>query len=187
MYNSLFGYALKNIKGNIIFSIALFVALSQSLTIIFMYSVVWRYEIVLNNTAVFFKSMSVYSFFIYAVIAIAVMSFISSLYIFAGSSRIFSTLRIFGARRNELLKLTVIQSVLYALGALKISIIEIIILYIRYREYITSLINSGEIFQCFKLLVFSNLIFVFIFIITFSVSGYLFLMKDPYENMRSTL
>lgn len=187
MYNSLLAYALKNIKGNLIFSIALFLSLSQALTIIFIYTIVWRYEVLLNDTALFFKSMSIYSFFIYAVIMIIATSFISNLYIFSGSNRMFSTLRIFGARRNEILKLSVLQGVVYAVGGLKISIIEIIILYVRYREYIKSVINSNEIFECLKLFVFSNLIFIFIFIIVFVISGYLFLLKDPYKNMRSTL
>ena len=49
MYNSTIGYASKLIKGSIVFSIVIFIAMSQLMAITSIFSLVWKYEILLND------------------------------------------------------------------------------------------------------------------------------------------
>lgn len=187
MYNSIFGYALKLVKGSIVFSVVLLIAISQTMVITSIYMLVWRYEVVLSDAVSFFKSFSVYSFFISVLIIVITLSLISCFYIFSKNSRMFSTLRIFGATKTALIKLSIIQNAIYSFSSVIVSFITMIILYVRYRDYILKTVEEPQFFAAAFMFLFSNIALALCFILISFISVSILLKKDPYEDLRGTL
>lgn len=187
MYNSTIGYASKLIKGSITFSIVIFIAMSQLMVIGSMFSLVWKYEILLNENIPFFREFYIYTLFGILIIIEILFSIIISSYIFAKNGRMFSTLRIFGATKLAVRKLSILISLLYPLISFGICIIEIVILYLRYSSYILSLIEFSDIINSAFLIIFTNIILIIIYIIGAFISNSILLNKDPYDDLRGTI
>ncbi|WP_157153750.1 hypothetical protein [Brachyspira murdochii] len=187
MYNSTIGYASKLIKGSMVFSIVIFISLSQIMTITSIFSLVWKYEILLNENIPFFREFSIYSLFIGIFIVGVLYSAITSSYIFSKNSRMFSTLRIFGATKLAIKKLAMLISLLYPLISFGICIIEIGILYLRYSSYILTLIEFADVINGAYMMLLANAVLIIAFMIGAFISNSILLHKDPYEDLRGTL
>ena len=187
MYNSTIGYASKLIKGSIVFSVVIFISLSQLMAVASIFSLVWKYEILLNENIPFFREFSVYALFIGLFIIGVLYSSICSLYIFSKNSRMFSTLRIFGATKLAIKKLAMLISLLYPLISLGICIIEIGILYLRYSSYILTLIEFADVISGAYMILIANAVLIIAFMIGAFISNSILLSKDPYEDLRGTL
>ena len=112
MYNSTIGYASKLIKGSIVFSIIIFISLSQLMTVTSIFSLVWKYEILLNENIPFFRIF--YICFIYRYIYNRYTIFFNiKLVLSSLKTTMFSTLRIFGATKLAIRKLAILISLLY--------------------------------------------------------------------------
>lgn len=188
MYNSVIGYAFKIIKGNMFFSIVMFIIVSQLMVINSIFSLVWKYEILIQSELVsFFRQFSIYSLFIFIAILSLLLASVSSVYIFSKNSRMFSTLRIFGATKLAVRKLYTILSFLYTLISFFICIIEIVILYIRYSAPILERIEMSDVFSGAFLILCSNVILILIFMFGAFVTNSILLKRNPYEDLRGTL
>ena len=187
MYNSTIGYASKLIKGSIIFSIIIFISLSQLMTVTSIFSLVWKYEILLNENIPFFREFSIYALFIAILIIGILYSAISSSYIFSKNSRMFSTLRIFGATKLAIRKLSILISLLYILISFLICMIEILILYLRYSSYILTLIEVSDVINGAYIIILANAVLIIGFMRGAFISNSILLQKDPYEDLRGTL
>ena len=187
MYNSTIGYASKLIKGSIVFSLIIFIALSQLMTIASIFSLMWKYEILLNDNIPFFREFSIYALLIVLLIIGVLFSVISSSYIFSKNNRMFSTLRIFGATKLAIKKLAVLISLLYPTISFIICVIEMSILYLRYRSYILTLIEVSDVINGAFVVLCANVVLMVGFMIGAFVSNSVLLYKDPYEDLRGTL
>lgn len=187
MYNSTIGYASKLIKGSIVFSIIIFISLSQLMTITSIFSLVWKYEILLNEHIPFFREFSIYALFIAILIIGVLYSSISSSYIFSKNSRMFSTLRIFGATKIAIRKLAILISLLYPLVSFLICIIEMLILYLRYQSYILTLVEISDVINGAYIVLLANAFLTIGFMIGAFISNSILLNKDPYKDLRGTL
>ncbi|MEI0476573.1 hypothetical protein [Brachyspira pulli] len=187
MYNSTIGYASKLIKGSIVFSIVIFISLSQLMAIVSIFSLVWKYEILLNESIPFFREFSIYALFIGIFIIGVLYSAISSAYIFSKNNRMFSTLRIFGATKLAIKKLAMLISFLYPLISFGICIIEMGILYLRYSSYILTLIEFADVINGAYMILIANAVLIVGFMIGAFISNSILLHKDPYEDLRGTL
>lgn len=187
MYNSTIGYASKLIRGSIVFSIVIFIAMSQIMTIASIFSLVWKYEILLNENIPFFREFSIYALLIVLLIVGVLFSVISSSYIFSKNNRMFSTLRIFGATKLAIRKLSMLISLLYPTISFIICIIEIGILYLRYRSYILTLIEVSDVINGAFVMLCANVVLIVGFMIGAFISNSVLLHKDPYEDLRGTL
>ena len=187
MYNSIVGYALKIIKGNILFSIIIFIAMSQLMTITSIFALMWKYEILLNENIPFFRAFSIYSLLIVLFIVVLLIAIVTIIYIFSKNSRMFSTLRIFGATKLSLKRLSLALSFLYPLISYIISSLEIIIIYIRYRSYILTIINTTEVLNNAFTIFCANVILFLIFMFGAFITNTVLLKRDPYEDLRGTL
>jgi predicted lysophospholipase L1 biosynthesis ABC-type transport system permease subunit len=161
--------------------------LSQTIAISSIYSIVWKYEININDYASFFKNASIYSFFIAMLIITIATALSVSLYIFSENGRMFATLRIFGARKRELLKLIALQMVIYSVISAIISFIELTILYLRYRPFLQSVSSNLNFLESLKNIYPTNIIIIIIFIGIATISSSILIQKDPYQNLRGTL
>ena len=65
MYNSVIGYAFKIIKGNMFFSVIMFIIISQLMVVNSIFSLVWKYEILIQQEINFFRQFSIYSLYIF--------------------------------------------------------------------------------------------------------------------------
>ena len=187
MYNSTIGYASKLIKGSIVFSIIIFIALSQLMTIASIFSLMWKYEILLNDNIPFFREFSIYALLIVLLIIGVLFSVISSSYIFSKNNRMFSTLRIFGATKLAIKKLAMLISLLYPTISFIICAIEMSILYLRYRSYILTLIEVSDVINGAFVVLCANVVLIVGFMIGAFISNSILLHKDPYEDLRGTL
>ncbi|WP_297203472.1 hypothetical protein [uncultured Brachyspira sp.] len=187
MYNSTIGYASKLIKGSIVFSIVIFIAMSQLMAITSIFSLVWKYEILLNDNIPFFREFSIYALLIILLIIGVLFSVICSLYIFSKNNRMFSTLRIFGATKLAIKKLAMLISLLYPIISFIICIIEMGILYLRYRSYILTLIEVSDVINGAFVVLCANVVLIVGFMIGAFISNSILLHKDPYEDLRGTL
>ena len=188
MYNSMLGYASKLVKGNTLFSIIMFIVISQLMVINSIFSLVWKYEILLNeNYAPFFRELSIYSIFIFVGIASLLFAMIVSIYLFAKNRRMFSTLRIFGATKLSIKKLFTIISLLYISISFVICIIEVTILYIRYNQFIKTIISTYDIINGIFIVFCFNIALMAIFMLGSTIINNILLRKDPYEDLRGTL
>lgn len=187
MYNSTIGYASKLIKGSIVFSIVIFIAMSQLMAITSIFSLVWKYEILLNDNIPFFREFSIYALLIILLIIGVLFSVICSSYIFSKNNRMFSTLRIFGATKLAIKKLAMLISLLYPIISFIICIIEMGILYLRYRSYILTLIEVSDVINGAFVVLCANVVLIVGFMIGAFISNSILLHKDPYEDLRGTL
>ncbi|KLI53020.1 hypothetical protein SZ43_06950 [Brachyspira hyodysenteriae] len=187
MYNSTIGYASKLIKGSIVFSIIIFISLSQLMAVTSIFSLAWKYEILLNENIPFFREFSIYALFIGILIIGVLYSAISSSYIFSKNSRMFSTLRIFGATKLAIRKLAILISLLYPLVSFLICIIEMLILYLRYSSYILTLIEFSDVINGAYVVLLANAALIIGFMIGAFISNSILLHKDPYDDLRGTL
>ena len=188
MYNSVIGYAFKIIKGNMFFSAIMFIIISQLMVINSIFSLVWKYEILIQSELVsFFRIFSIYSLFIFIFIAAFLLAAIISVYIFSKNSRMFSTLRIFGSTKLAVRKLYTILSLLYALISFLICVIEIAILYIRYNKAILEIIEMPDIFSGAFLIFCANIVLILIFMFGAFIINSILLKRNPYEDLRGTL
>ena len=99
----------------------------------------------------------------------------------------FSTLRIFGATKLSLKRLSLALSFLYPLISYIISSLEIIIIYIRYRSYILTIINTSEVLNNAFTIFCANVILFLIFMFGAFITNTVLLNRDPYEDLRGTL
>lgn len=188
MYNSIVGYGSKIVKGNLFFSIIMFIAVSQLMVINSIFSIVWKYEILIQKELVpFFRQFSIYSLFIFIFISAFLLAMISSVYIFSKNSRMFSTLRIFGSTKLAVRKLYSTISLLYALISFIICAIELTILYIRYSKPILEKIEMSDVFSGAFLILCANIVLILIFMFGSFVANSILLSRDPYEDLRGTL
>lgn len=188
MYNSVIGYAFKIIKGNMFFSAIMFIIISQLMVINSIFSLVWKYEILIQNELIsFFRIFSIYSLFIFIFIAAFLLAAIISVYIFSKNSRMFSTLRIFGSTKLAVRKLYTILSLLYALISFLICVIEIAILYIRYNRAILEIIEMSDVFSGAFLIFCANVVLILIFMFGAFIINSILLKRNPYEDLRGTL
>lgn len=187
MYNSLFIYAFKSIYSSLAYSIVLIIMLSQTIAISAIYSIVWKYEVNISDYTSFFKNASIYSFFIAMLIITIAMALSVSLYIFSENGRMFATLRIFGARKRELMKLIALQMFIYSIVSALISFIELTIIYLRYRPFLHSISSNFNFLESLKIIYPSNIVIVIIFIGIATLSSTILIQKDPYQNLRGTL
>lgn len=188
MYNSVIGYAFKIIKGNMFFSIVMFIIMSQLMVINSIFSLVWKYEILMQSEMVsFFRQFSIYSLFIFIAILSLLLASISSVFIFSKNGRMFSTLRIFGSTKLAVRKLYTILSFLYTLISFLICAIEIAILYIRYSKPILERIEMSDVISGIFLIFCANVILILIFMFGAFITNGILLKRNPYEDLRGTL
>ena len=187
MYNSVIGYAFKIIKGNMFFSVIMFIIVSQLMVINSIFSLVWKYEVLLLDVPIFFRQFSIYSLFIFIFITAFLLAAIISVYIFSKNGRMFSTLRIFGSTKLAVRKLYTILSLLYALISFLICVLEITILYIRYRGSILEIIEMSDVFSGAFLILCANIVLILIFMFGAFIVNSILLKRNPYEDLRGTL
>ena len=187
MYNSVIGYAFKIIKGNMFFSAIMFIILSQLMVVNSIFSLVWKYEVLLLDVPIFFRQFSIYSLFIFIFITAFLLAAIISVYIFSKNGRMFSTLRIFGSTKLAVRKLYTILSLLYALISFLICVLEITILYIRYRGAILEIIEMSDVFSGAFLILCANIVLILIFMFGAFIVNSILLKRNPYEDLRGTL
>lgn len=157
------------------------------MTVTSIFSLVWKYEILLNENIPFFREFSIYALFIAILIIGILYSAISSSYIFSKNSRMFSTLRIFGATKLAIRKLSILISLLYILISFLICMIEILILYLRYSSYILTLIEVSDVINGAYIIILANAVLIIGFMTGAFISNSILLQKDPYEDLRGTL
>ena len=187
MYNSLFNYSFKIAMASLVYSIVLVIMFSQIMTLSAIYMLTWRYEIKALDSLNFLKYVSFYSFYISILIVTIGTSIFTSMYTFSENGRIFSTLRIFGARKKEIIKLVCLQVIIYSVLSLLLSLIELFILYFRYKNYIRTIYSDFNIINSLFAIAPSFSMLIFIFILVSLISAIVFIQKDPYESMRGTL
>ena len=190
MYNSVIGYAFKIIKGNMFFSVIMFIIISQLMVVNSIFSLVWKYEILIQQEINFFRQFSIYSLYIFIFILSFLLSTLSSIYIFSRNRRMFSTLRIFGSNKSEVRRLYSVLSLLYPLISLFICIIEDLILYIRYRGVISNALETIEMSDIFSgafLILCANIVLILFFMFGAFITNSILLNRDPYEDLRGTL
>lgn len=190
VYNSVIGYAFKIIKGNMFFSVIMFIIISQLMVVNSIFSLVWKYEILIQQEINFFRQFSIYSLYIFIFILSFLLSTLSSIYIFSRNRRMFSTLRIFGSNKSEVRRLYSVLSLLYPLISLFICIIEDLILYIRYRGVISNALETIEMSDIFSgafLILCANIVLILFFMFGAFITNSILLNRDPYEDLRGTL
>ena len=190
MYNSVIGYAFKIIKGNMFFSVIMFIIISQLMVVNSIFSLVWKYEILIQQEINFFRQFSIYSLYIFIFILSFLLSTLSSIYIFSRNRRMFSTLRIFGSNKSEVRRLYSVLSLLYPLISLFICIIEDLILYIRYKGVISNALETIEMSDIFSgvfLILCANIVLILFFMFGAFITNSILLNRDPYEDLRGTL
>jgi len=187
VYNSLFTYSVKAVMASLVYSIVLVIVFSQIMTLSAIYTLTWRYEVKVLDSLNFLKYASFYSFYISILIVTIGTAIFTSMYMFSENGRIFSTLRIFGARRKELIKLIFLQVIIYSVSSFLVSLIEIIILYIRYKNYIRAIYSDFNVLNSLLIIAPSLGMVIFVFIFVSLISAIIFIQKDPYESMRGAL
>lgn len=170
------------------FSVIMFIIMSQLMVVNSIFSLVWKYEILLQSDLVsFFRAFSIYSLFIFVFISAFLLAAIISVYIFSKNSRMFSTLRIFGSTKLAVRKLYTILSLLYALISFLICVIEITILYIRYSAPILERIEMSDVISGAFLILCANIVLILIFMFGAFIVNSILLKRSPYEDLRGTL
>ncbi len=186
MYNSLFFYALKSIKGTPLFStlytlfFASMINISFTFIILFNYSNAFNAEISIPIRLIFIIAISLFALLIVA------MTLIGTNFIFMQYSRMFSSFLIFGAHKISLMKLILIKMIIFNLLAFIFSIVIIGILYAIFGEYINAALNVNNFFNIIKYYFLSFISIVIINIIVSLISSFIYLLKDSYNIMRSS-
>lgn len=121
------------------------------------------------------------------IVMLLAMTFIIILFVFRELGRMFSTFQIFGAQKASLLKLVVIQMVIYTSISGILSFFEIFALYKIFYSYISSVLIMLSVFSSII-----NFLYIFLVVFTAVIFGtvvftLIFLTKDPYDSMRGSL
>lgn len=186
-YNSLFFYVIKGIKGMPLFSVFYTLFFASIITIFYSVLILFEYSgFFIGIINIPFKLMLTIILSLFAAFVISV-SIIAVKHIFVVYSRLFSSFLMFGIYKASLLRLVVVKAIIYNFMSTVLSIFIIGILYALFFEFINAIIRVDSVFNALKYFAYSFLSINILNLIIITLFSSIFLTKDPYEVMRSSL
>lgn len=186
-YNSLFFYVVKGIKGTPLFSVFYTLLFASIITIFYSVLILFKYSgFFIGIINIPFKLMLIIVMSLFAVFVISA-SIIAAKHIFVVYSRLFSSFLMFGIYKSSLLRLVIVKAFIYNFMATVLSIFIVGILYAVFFEFINAIIRVDSIFEALKYFAYAFLSINTVNLVVITLFSSIFLMKDPYDVMRSSL
>ncbi len=186
-YNSLFFYVVKGIKGTPLFSVFYTLFFASIITILYSALILFRYSTIfvgVINIPLKLTLIIVMSLFALLVIS---ASIVAVKHIFVVYSRLFASFLMFGIYKSSLLKLVVVKAFIYNFMSTALAMLIIGVLYAIFFEFINAIIRVDSIDNALKYFSYSFLSINTLNLIIVTFFSSVFLTKDPYEVMRSSL
>ncbi len=186
-YNSLLFYVVRGIKSTPVFSIfytlffASIISTLYSVVILFEYSGFFVGVVNLPFRVVLTIIISLSALFVISASVVAVK------YIFVVYSRLFSSFLMFGIYKSSLLKLVLVKAIIYNFMSSVLSLLLIGVICAIFFQFITAIISVDNLLNVFKYFIYSCLSVNILNFLVVAFLSAIFLTKDPYEVMRSSL
>ncbi len=186
-YNSLFFYIVKGIKGTPLFSVFYTLFFASIVSVLYSILILFKYSgFFVGMVNIPFKVMIAIILSLFALFVIS-GSIIAVKHVFVVYSRLFSSFLMFGIYKLSLLKLVVVQTIIYSLMSILLSMLVIGVLYAVFFEFINAIVSVDNLFNVIKYFLYSCLSTHTLNLLVVTLLSSIFLTKDPYEVMRSSL